>query len=35
MVFVHSGKKEEGTVALPVYFEVGRRNGSCIAQASG
>lgn len=35
MVFVHSDKKEEGMVVLPVYFGVGRKNGSCIAQASG
>lgn len=33
MVFMHSGKKEEGMVVLPVYFEVRRKNGSCIAQA--
>lgn len=35
MVFMHIGKTEEGIVVLPVYFEVGRKNGSCISQASG
>lgn len=35
MVFMHIGKKEEGMVVLPGYFEVGRKNVSCIAQVSG
>lgn len=35
MVFVHSHKREEGIVGFPKYFGVGRKSGSCIAQASG
>lgn len=36
MLFVRGDEREEGMVVLPmVVFGVGRKSGSCIAQASG